>query len=135
MRILAIDYGDVKIGLAMSDPLGITAQPLLTIENNKNVFEEIKKIVQKYSVEKIIAGLPINMNGSYGSSSEKVFSFIEQLKNFVNIDIEFIDERLTTEQAEKTLIESDISRKKRKKNIDKITAAIILQTYLERKRC
>jgi len=135
MRILAIDYGDVRIGLALSDPLGITAQPLLTIENNKNVFEEIKKIVQKYSVEKIIAGLPINMNGSYGSSSEKVFSFIEQLKNFVNIDIEFIDERLTTEQAEKTLIESDISRKKRKKNIDKITAAIILQTYLERKRC
>jgi len=135
MRILAIDYGDVKIGLAMSDPLGITAQPLLTIKNNKNVFNEIKKIVQEYSVEKIIAGLPLNMNGSYGKSSEKVISFIEELKNFVNIDIEFIDERLTTEQAEKTLIESDISRKKRKKNIDKVTASIILQTYLERKRC
>ncbi len=135
MRILAIDYGDVRIGIALSDPLGITAQPFLTLEKNSNVFNKIAKIVQRYSVEKIIAGLPINMNGSYGDSAKKVLSFIEELKKFVKIEIETIDERLTTQQAEKTLLESNTSREKRKKNIDKITAAIILQTYLESKRC
>lgn len=135
MRILGLDIGTKTIGVAISDPLGWTAQGITTIrrKNYTNDMEAIKKICNEYSVETIVAGMPKNMNGTIGPSGEMVIEFCERLKEVVNIDIEFWDERLTTVAAERSLIEGDVSRKKRKKVIDMLAAVIILQGYLDSK--
>ncbi|GAB4113527.1 MAG: Holliday junction resolvase RuvX [Candidatus Caldatribacteriota bacterium] len=135
MRILGIDLGEKRIGLAISDELGITAQGLPTIlcTTEKVDLEKVKNIVNNYGVEKIVLGLPRNMNGTLGKQAEKVLSFAHYLKNICNIQVELEDERLSTAKAEKLLIEMDRSRKKRKKVIDKMSAVIILQSYLDRR--
>lgn len=135
-RIMGLDVGDKTIGVAISDPLLLTAQGLKTIrrDSNKKDFEEIKEIIMEYNISKIIVGIPKNMNNTIGPQGEKVLNFIEKLKNKVNVEIETQDERLTTVSAERILIESDISRKNRKKVIDKVAATYILQTYLDRIR-
>ena len=132
---MGLDIGDKTIGVAISDGLGITAQSLTTIER-KNMsadIDSIKKIIDGHHVEEIIIGLPKNMNGSIGSQAKKTIQFTKRLKRDVDIPVIPWDERLTTVMATKALIEGDLSRKKRKKRIDKIAAQLILQNYLDRK--
>lgn len=135
MRILAIDLGEKRIGIAISDELGITAQGLPTIPStteDENL-KKIKKLVDKYNVKKIILGLPKNMNGTLGRQAEKSLSFAQKIKNIHQVPVELEDERLSTSKAERLLIQADRSRKKRKKVIDKMSAVVILQSYLDRR--
>lgn len=134
MRILGLDIGSKTIGVAISDPLGWTAQGITTIRRTKKEqdLEEIKKICSEYSVETIVIGLPKNMNGSIGESGERVIEFSNQIKDSTGLKIEMWDERLTTVAAHKVMLEGDLSRSKRKKIVDKIAAMYILQGYLDR---
>lgn len=133
-KILGLDVGDVWIGVAISDALLLTAQPLMTIkrESNKLAYEKIHEIIIENNVEKVVVGLPKNMNNTIGPQSEKVIKFAEKLKNKFKIEIEYVDERMTTLMAEQVLIEGSVRRENRKKYIDKIAATYILQSYLDR---
>ncbi|MCF6460050.1 Holliday junction resolvase RuvX [Clostridium sp. Cult3] len=133
-RVMGLDVGDKTIGVALSDPLMFTAQGLKTIKrkSNKEDIDEIRAIIDKYNVNKIVIGFPKNMNNTIGPQGEKVLSFVEILKNRIDIDVILEDERLTTVAAERTLIEGDVSRANRKKVIDMVAATYILQTYLDR---
>lgn len=133
MRILGLDIGDRTVGVAISDPLGFTAQGITTVRR-KTVeidVEELRKICNEYGVEKIVSGLPKNMNGTLGPQSEKVLEFCEVLKSELNLPIIMWDERLTTVAAHRVMLEADLSRSKRKKIVDKIAATYILQGYLD----
>lgn len=134
MRILGLDVGDKTIGVAVSDPLGFTAQGVTTIRRKNYTYdiEELKKICDEYGVESIVSGLPKNMNGTLGPQGEKVLEFCERLKEALNIKIDMWDERLTTVAAHRAMLEADLSRAKRKKLVDKIAATYILQGYLDR---
>lgn len=137
-RIMALDYGSKTIGVAISDALQITAQGIETLQTNEAIkdfkMKRIKELVREYDVEKIIVGLPKNMNNTLGFRSEATLEFVEILKNKIkSIPIELQDERLTTMGAERVLLEADVSRKKRKQVIDKMAAVLILQTYLDSK--
>lgn len=136
MRILAIDYGEVRTGVAISDPLEITAQGLKTIKHNGNdklLLEEILKIVDEYSVEKVIIGYPLNMNATKGARAEKTDRFINKLKQIFNKEIIKVDERLTTVASHRTMTELGVSKNKKKNIVDTIAATYILQMYLDRK--
>lgn len=134
MRAMGLDVGDVRIGIALSDPLKITAQGLESYTRKEiNVdLEYIINLIKEHNVTELVVGLPKNMNGTIGPQSEKVKDFVNQLSALHKINIIYIDERLTTVMAEKTLISGDVSRKKRKKVVDKLAAVVILQTYLDR---
>ncbi len=133
MRIMGLDVGDKYIGVALSDPLGMFAQPLsvITREGDERTMEILQEIISTSQVSKIVFGLPKNMNGSIGPQAEKVLSFIEMLKQ--TIDIPFLpwDERLSSKAAENAMLEAGVSRGKRKQMVDKIAAALILQGYLD----
>lgn len=134
MRIMGLDLGDKRIGVAVSDPMGWTAQGVEVIVSkgsSKADIEKIKEIVQKYEVEQIVVGLPINMNGSYGQRAEKVKSLANRLSGALHLPVELWDERLSTVQAEKLLVKADLSRSRRRQVIDKMAAALILQGYLD----
>ena len=133
MRILGLDVGSKTIGVAVSDPLGFTAQGLTTIKrtNKEKDIEEVKKFCDEYNVEVIVIGLPKNMNGTIGPSGEITMAFGELIKQKLNIEIKFWDERLTTVAAHKAMLEADLSRNKRKKLVDKIASTYILQGYLD----
>ena len=133
-RIVGLDVGDKTIGVAICDPLKITAQGVTTIKRIgiKNDFKELGDIINSYGVTKIVVGLPKNMNNTVGPQGEKVLSFVEKLSNHFKLDIILEDERLTTMAAERILIDGDVRREKRKKVIDKIAATYILQSYLDR---
>ncbi len=132
-RIMGLDVGNRTIGVAVSDALGITAQGITTIRRKslKDDFEKLKELINDYNVEKIVVGLPKNMNNTIGPQGNKVLKFVDELKNETNKEIIMQDERLTTVSAERVLIKADVSRKKRKKVIDKLAASYILQSYLE----
>lgn len=141
-RKLGLDVGDRTIGVAVSDALGITAQGLTTIrrENNKEDFAILIEMLNTWDVGTIVVGLPKNMNNTEGPQAEKVRLFIKQLSKKIKysdkvndnqVTIEFWDERLSTMLVERTLIEADVSRKKRKTVIDKLAAVNILQGYLD----
>ncbi len=132
-RVLALDAGEKRVGVAITDALNITAQGLEVIErkNEEAFLDRLKSLIKEYSVSKIVIGMPLNMNGTKGSSAKLVEDFVELLKKDIPVDIETLDERLTTKQGERMLLEADISRKKRKLSIDKISAQLILQTYLD----
>lgn len=133
MRILGLDVGDRTIGVAVSDPLGFTAQGITTIRR-KSEEHDIEKIIEfckEYQVETIISGLPKNMNGTIGEQAEKVQRFCAALSEHTDIEIKFWDERLTTMAAHRVMLEADMSRKKRKGLVDKIAATYILQGYLD----
>ncbi|MBK5252974.1 MAG: Holliday junction resolvase RuvX [Peptostreptococcaceae bacterium] len=140
MRILALDVGTKTIGVAVSDPLGITAQGITTIERIgiKKDTNKVVDFVKEYDCSEVVLGLPINLDGSDSIQTEKVYEFRTKLENkfrstgLVNVKIEWQDERFTTVIAERVLIEADVSRKNRKKVIDKQAAVIILQSYLDR---
>ena len=135
-RIMGLDVGDKTIGVAVSDLMGRTAQGVKTVKRvgKKKDIEELKAIIKERQVNKIVSGLPKNMNGTLGPQGEKVIKFCELLEEETGIKIEYWDERLSTVAAERSLIEADVRRDKRKKVIDMLAAVIILQGYLDSKR-
>lgn len=134
MRILGLDVGDKTIGVAVSDPLGYTAQGIDTIRRRNLEYDinEIIKFYKEFQCTTIVVGLPKNMNGTLGPSGEKILGFCEDIKKNLDCKIEMWDERLTTVAAHKAMLEADLSRAKRKKIVDKIAATYILQGYLDR---
>ena len=133
MNILSIDYGYKRIGLAIGYSERKIPNPLEVIQNNSipHIIDEIKKIVISYDVEKIVIGIPLNEDSSIGNQSYKVKDFSLIIKKELNIDVVGVDERFSSVDAEKMLLEQDLSRKKRKKVIDALAASIILQRYFE----
>lgn len=138
MRILGIDYGDKRIGIAISDPLGLTGQPVAVIgkrATHEEDIQEINQIIKQYEgVDEIVVGLPKTTAGEIGEQAKKVQVFIEALKSKFKIKITPWDERFSTAAAERMLISAGLSREKRKKVIDKSAASLILQGYLDSKR-
>ncbi|HHX96812.1 MAG TPA: Holliday junction resolvase RuvX [Clostridia bacterium] len=136
MRILGMDLGEKRIGLSLSDPLGITAQGLKTIKRTdlETDLQQLKEIIEEKKVKKIVVGLPRNMDGTLGPQAEKVKQFIAFLIQEISMEVVYWDERLTTIAAERVLIGGGVSRKKRKKFIDKLAAVIILQSFLDNSR-
>jgi putative Holliday junction resolvase len=136
MRILGLDYGSKTVGVAISDPFGWTAQGVETItrkdENNLvKTISRINEIINEYTVEKIILGLPKNMNNTEGERVEKTIQFKKRLEKEFPVLVETWDERLSTVGARRALLEADISRRKQKQVIDKMAAVFILQGYLD----
>jgi putative Holliday junction resolvase len=132
-RILGIDYGSKRIGLAISDETGQIAFPLSVLENisQRRVAEEITKIIAERKVDSIVLGLPINLDGTRGIAAENIERFAEVLKKQVSIPVAFWDERLSTKIAERAMIEGGMRRERRRQCIDRATAQIILQSYLD----
>ena len=135
-RIMGLDVGDKTIGVAVSDLMGLTAQGVKTIQRvgKKKDIEALKEIIKERQVNKIVSGLPKNMNGTLGPQGEKVIKFCELLEEETGIKIEYWDERLSTVAAERTLIQGNVRRENRKGVIDMVAAVIILQGYLDRQR-
>ena len=133
MRILALDIGDKRIGIALSDPLGITAQGLETYQRTQEPADVryIAELARSHGAQRIVLGWPINMNGTVGPRCDAVSHFARLLAEQTDIELDIQDERMTTMSAERVLIEADVSRQKRKKVIDKMAAVIILQNYLD----
>ncbi|WP_239617528.1 Holliday junction resolvase RuvX [Cohnella mopanensis] len=133
MRIMGLDYGERRIGVAMSDLFGWTAQGVEVIDQKvvADPMARIVELIKQYEVESIVVGLPKNMNGTVGPSGENCIAFAEKLKETLSLPVQLWDERLTTVSAERTLLEADVSRRKRKLVIDKMAAAILLQSYLD----
>lgn len=133
MRIIGLDVGDKKIGVAISDQLNLVAQGLGVIHRSSDEIDiaKVKDLIEKYKVGKVVIGLPKNMNGTLGPQSKKVKEFGNIIKQNLEIDIDYWDERLSTVAAERVLINADVSRKKRKNVIDKLAAVVILQGYLD----
>lgn len=136
MRILALDVGTKNIGVAVSDELLLTAQGRETIRRRdlKSDLNIIAGIVQGENVSEVIVGFPINMNGSEGPKAKEVDAFVDELSKVVTVPIKKWDERLTTAQVDRVMLEADISRAKRKANADKLAAQVILQSYLDSRR-
>ena len=134
MRILGIDYGDSRVGIAITDELGITAQGLETIHhkgNDKIVLKRLVELLEQYTVDTFVVGMPINMNGTKTERVEVTNNFIHKLKcRFSKIQIETIDERLTTVAAHKTMNYLNINKNKKKEIVDTISAVYILETYM-----
>jgi len=133
MRILGLDIGSKTIGVAVSDELCLIAQGVTTLKRKgvDHDISELRKLIEEWEVTKIVIGLPKNMNNTLGPSAEMVLSFIEELNKHSAIPVITWDERLSTVAAEKVLLEADMSRKKRKRVIDKVAAILILQGYLD----
>ncbi|WP_457625760.1 Holliday junction resolvase RuvX [Persephonella sp.] len=130
-RVLALDVGDKRIGVAYSDPLGISANPLPAVEKNKEVFEKIKDLIEKYDIGTVVIGLPLTLKGEEGEQAKKTRKFALKLKEYIpDVDIKFIDERFTTTLAERQLRETT-KKSKRKQKIDSVSAVYILKTYLD----
>ena len=137
MRIMGLDVGSKTVGVAISDPLGFTAQGLEIIqideEKEQFGFERLTELVEQYKVDKFVLGLPKNMNNTSGPRVEASKAYGEKIAQLFQIPVEYQDERLTTVAAERMLVEqADVSRSKRKKVIDKLAAQLILQNYLDR---
>ena len=132
-RIMGLDVGDKTIGVAVSDLMGLTAQGVKTIKRvgKKKDIEALKEIIKERQVNKIVSGLPKNMNNTYGEATQRTMEFKTLLEKNITTKIVLQDERLTTVQADNYMIEAGMSRKKRKKKIDSLAANIILQTYLD----
>ncbi len=132
MRKLGLDPGEKRIGVAVTDPLGITAQGIEVISYTSpdEALDKIEAICFSYGVEKIVVGNPLMMSGEKGTASEKAEEFAEELRNKVDLPVVMIDERLTSGSAEKTLLEGGVRRKKRREVKDKVAAVLILKQYL-----
>ena len=136
MRILGLDYGSKTVGVAVSDPLGLTAQRLDTIwrkQENKlrQTLARIKELVDEYQIEQIVLGYPKNMNTTVGERAEKALEFKEMLEKRTGLPVIMWDERLTTVEADRTLMEAGVRRENRKQYLDGLAAVFILQGYLD----
>ena len=135
-RILGLDYGSKTVGVAVSDPLGFTAQGLEIIRRDsedklRRTLARIEKLIEEYDAEKVVLGYPLNMDGSSGFRVEKTLQFKEKLERRCEIEVILWDERLTTVEAERTLIEGHVRRENRGLHIDRLAAVFILQGYLD----
>lgn len=135
MRILALDVGEKNIGLAISDKLGLIAQGLPTLrhQTKDEDISAIANILKVHHITEVVVGIPVNLDGSLGKKAQEVAVFLEDLKKKITLPIKVWDERFTSVQAEKVLLEAGLSRKKRKKKIDQLAARLILQNYLDAK--
>lgn len=136
-RILGIDYGDSKVGLAVNDELNITAIPIKTVfyKGDRNyLFAEIEKYIKEYNISKIVVGMPTNMNGTKGFRAEKTNEFIEELLHKFQVDVDTIDERLTTSYSKLIMNEINVNKKKKHKIEDTMCAINILQIYMDKLR-
>ena len=133
MRILALDHGTKRIGVAISDELGMIAQPLefVPAEPFEKFLARLNEIIQTKQVGSLLVGMPRNMDGSYGPAATKVQEFVAMLKQTITIPIKLWDERLTSTQANRYLIQANVRREQRKEKVDKTAAAILLQSYLD----
>jgi len=136
VRLMGLDIGSRTIGVAITDELRITAQALKTIrrKSKEEDFKEIIRVIDQFKIGKIVVGLPKNMNGTLGKQAEKVLQWIKAIREKVDLPIVTWDERFSTVEASRVLLEADLSRRKRKKTIDKLAAVIILQGYIEKDR-
>jgi putative Holliday junction resolvase len=132
-RVLALDVGSKRIGVAVSDPLGITAQGLETIqrENKRRDFEVLERLLAKYEVREVVIGLPLRLSGAEGTQSEKMRHFADELRNRLGVVVHLWDERWTSTEANRLLRETDLSIEKRGKAVDRMAAVLILQSWLE----
>jgi putative Holliday junction resolvase len=135
-RILAVDYGEKRIGLAVSDELGITASPLMTLarRSDDETVRQIAQLASKLRVTQIVVGLPRRTDAQEGEMERKVKAFAEKLRQAVSVPVVLFDERFTTRIAEQVLLEADLSRRKRKQVRDRLAAIILLQSFLEAQR-
>jgi putative Holliday junction resolvase len=133
MRILALDHGTKRIGVAVSDELKMIAQPLeyILAEPSADFLARLKELIHEKEVELILVGMPRNMDGTYGPAAQKVQEFVAVLKGALSVPIKFWDERLTSAQANRLLIQGNVRRNKRKEKVDKMAGAILLQSYLD----
>lgn len=136
MKILSIDYGDVRTGIAISDIRGILASPLCVIKESyqPKLVDKIIELINENKIEKIVIGLPRNMDGSYGYRCDDCKSLGQAISERINIDIEFEDERLTTVMAHNILSDNNVRGAKRKQTVDAVSAVMILQSYLDKNR-
>ena len=137
MRLMGLDYGSKTVGVAVSDPLGLTAQGVETVwrkQENKlrQTMARIEELISEYQVERIVLGYPKNMNNTIGERAEKSLEFKEKLENRTGLPVVMWDERLTTAEAERTLMETGVRRENRKQFLDQMAAVLILQGYLDR---
>jgi len=134
MAILGIDYGESRVGVAVSDPFGSIALGVCTLQvtGMNNAVQQVSDICKEKNVDKVVVGLPLNMNGSASEMSEKVEKFVVKLQKKTGLEIVTCDERLSSAMAERPLLDADMSRAKRKGVIDKLAAQLILQGYLDR---
>jgi putative Holliday junction resolvase len=133
MRVLGIDHGERRVGLALSDALGIAAHPLrqLTVESDEEAIAEIRDIVEEHEVDRFVVGLPLNMNGSEGPQTAAARAFAERLEAELGLPVEMQDERWSTRRAERTMVDADLTRAKRKKRRDVMAAQFVLQAWLD----
>ncbi|HZD24413.1 MAG TPA: Holliday junction resolvase RuvX [Acidimicrobiia bacterium] len=129
-RILGIDYGTQRIGLAISDSLGLTARPLEVVGRGE-LSGTLRRIDREYGVERVVVGLPTGLSGKEGTSAEGARQLGDEVGKALGVDVEYVDERFTSRIAEGALLESGMKRRDRKGTVDKVAAAIILQTYLD----
>lgn len=139
MRYMGLDYGDKTVGVAVSDEMGITAQPYITITRERRnklrqTCKQIEDIIREKNIEVIVVGKPLNMNGTEGERIEETREFIEMVRRRTGLTVEELDERLTTVEADRILDATGVTKENRKEYIDKMAAAIILQTYLDMKK-
>ncbi|MDD5423059.1 MAG: Holliday junction resolvase RuvX [Candidatus Omnitrophica bacterium] len=136
MRILGVDFGSKRIGIAVSDELFITAQGVKTLVRRslEQDLREIKDFIKEHGVIEVVVGLPLNMNGTHSQKTKEAMEFMESLSKAVDVPVKTWDERLSTVQAERTLLEADLSRAKRKRVMDKMAAQVILQGYLDSRK-
>ena len=135
-RVLALDFGDRRIGIALSDPLGLSAQPLMTLARTSwdRDLERIRDLTREHEVRRIVVGLPLDMDGGRGPRVRLTEVFIERVQKATGLPVIPWDERLTTVQAERILLEGDVSRARRRAVIDQVAAVIVLQAYLDSRR-
>lgn len=133
MRILALDHGVKRVGVAISDELKLIAQPLefIPAEPFDALLNRLRQLIRDKQVELVLVGMPRNMDGSYGPAAERTEAFVAALRNELPVPIKTLDERLSTVQAERTLVQAGVKRAKRKLAVDKMAAAVLLQSYLD----
>jgi len=134
MRVLGVDVGSHRIGVAVSDPTGMIAQSLVVIPRTgwRAVASEIRRLAQEYRVERVVVGLPLRMDGTEGDAARQAKAFAQRLRGVLDVPVVMADERLSTAEAERALVAQDVRREKRRKRRDAVAAALFLQTYLDR---
>lgn len=135
-RLIGLDFGSKRIGVAVSDVLGVSAHPVGEVRRTSvpRDLDAVAGYVEEYEAEGVVIGLPRNMNGTLGPAAEKVLAFASRLRSRLDVPVETWDERLTTAEAERVLIGADLSRKRRREVIDRLAAVLILQGFLDRRR-